>query len=422
MSSASRKNEAGPPPESASTTSSASSVATHTTSPTDLKTCSAVARCGAATGGGANRPVAAAPTSAGRLGMARTTATPGPHQACRVATRKPAATEMSSGPCAPHSPARAVSTPAASCGFTASTTTAAPLTAAALSALAVMPRSRASASRAAAMGSPTLMCSGRVPERSSPPMSARPMLPAPSMARRLLVMRPLLYGSWAKQRRPEAHDGRALKNRRFEVTAHAHRQRVEPGARGVERRRTLAQPREPCALARRLALFRWNAHQAAQREAREPCHRGGEGGELGGCDAALGAFLREVHLQADVEGRRVERALRGEALGDPEPVECVHPGEGFRDRAGLVGLHPPDEVPGELGIAQRGHLGQRLLQVALAEVLEAAAGRKGEPFRGLRLADGKECDRLRTPSGRGGGARHSFSHGGDALGQILRTH
>src|SRR5207302_34863 len=149
--------------------------------------------------GGANRPVAAAPTSAGRLGMARTTATPGPHQACRAATRRPAATEMSNGPCAPHCPASAVSTEAASCGFTASTTTAAPRTAAALSAPAVMPRSRASASRAPATGSPTLRCSGRVPERSSPPMRARPMLPAPSMARRLLVIRALLYWSdWAK--------------------------------------------------------------------------------------------------------------------------------------------------------------------------------------------------------------------------------
>src|SRR5256885_8770200 len=55
--------------------------------PIYLRICSAVARCGAATRGGANRPVAAAPTSAGRLGMARTTATPGPHQACRAATR-----------------------------------------------------------------------------------------------------------------------------------------------------------------------------------------------------------------------------------------------------------------------------------------------------------------------------------------------
>jgi hypothetical protein len=55
-------------------------------------------------------------------------------------------------------------------------------------------------------------------------------------------------------------------------------------------------------------------------------------------------------------------------------------------------------------------------------VLQAAAGGGGEQFQGLRLADGKKCDRLRTPSGPGGGARHPFSHAGDALGQILRTH
>src|SRR5881398_1298226 len=287
-------------PESAVTTSSAASVGTHTISPTEPRTCSAVARCGPVTPGGANRPVAAAPTSAGRLGMARTTATPGPHQACRAATRRPAATEMSNGPCAPHSPASAVSTEAASCGFTASTTTAAPRTAAALSAPAVMPRSRASASRAPATGSPTLRCSGRVPERSSPPMRARPMLPAPSMARRLLVMRALLYGSWAKQRRPEAHDGRPFRNRRFEVTAHAHRQGVQPRAGGVEPLQKLAEPREPRALARRVALFRRNAHQATEREARQPRHRGGEAGELGRRHPALGVLVREVHLQADV--------------------------------------------------------------------------------------------------------------------------
>src|SRR2546429_5749137 len=52
-------------------------------------------------------------------------------------------------------------------------------------------------------------------------------------------------------------------------------------AGGVEPLQQLAEPREPGALARRLALFGRNAHQATQRQARKPRHRGGEGGQLG---------------------------------------------------------------------------------------------------------------------------------------------
>src|SRR5438876_509169 len=461
MSCASRNRYAGPLPESAVTTSSASSLATQMTSPTDRSSCSATARCGAATARGANNPVAAAPTSAGRLGMARTTATPGPHQASSAATRSPAATETRSGGRAPQCPASAPSTALASSGFTASTTTEAPATAAALSAAAVMASSRARRSREAALGSPTLRCSGRVPERSSPVMRARPMLPAPSTAMRLLVMAAALYSigqkrlrrllpsqpidgvnragerrdsrrrkdgrsrlgrAGSEQRGSQAHDRRALGDRGLEVAAHAHRQRVEPRAPGVELIAELAKLREPGALARRLGLLGWNAHQAAQCEARQRRDCRGEGAKLAGRDAALGGLARQIHLQADVEGRAGRGALCREPLRDPRAIERVHPGELLRDRTRPVGLHPPDEVPGQSALAQRGDLGQRLLQVALAEMLEAAGGGGAEERDGLRLADGEECDRLRTPAGRPGGPRHSFLHRRDAGGQILRTH
>src|ERR1700756_767248 len=158
-----------------------------------------------------------------------------------------------------------------------------------------MASSRARLSREAALGSPTASCSGRVPERSSPVMRARPMLPAPSIAMRLLVMgRALYWLDWAKapvalspgqpiddrkhagerrdfrrrkdgrsplgrarskQRGSEAHDGRAFGNGRLEIAAHAHRQRVEPGALNVELIAKLAKLREPGALAGRLGLL-----------------------------------------------------------------------------------------------------------------------------------------------------------------------
>ena len=79
------------------TTSRVSSVATHTTSPTALRTSSALLRCAAFTFSGAYMPLMPAPSSAGRLGIARTTGTSLPHQASRSMTRVPASTEMMSG-------------------------------------------------------------------------------------------------------------------------------------------------------------------------------------------------------------------------------------------------------------------------------------------------------------------------------------
>src|SRR5207302_2004198 len=103
--------------------------------------------------------------------------------------------------------------------------------------------------------------------------------------------------------------------------------------------------REPGALARRLGLLGWNAHQTAQREARQRRDCRGEGAKLAGRDAALGGLARQIHLQADVEGRGVSRALCREPLRDLQAIERVHPGELLRDRTRLVGLHPPDEGP-----------------------------------------------------------------------------
>ena len=117
-------------------------------------------------------------------------------------------------------------------------------------------------------------------------------------------------------------------------------------------------------------------------------------GQLGRVDAALGELAGDVHLQAHVQGRGVVGSLRRQPLGDLQPIDGVHPGEVLGDRARLVGLQPADEVPGERVVAQRRDLRQRLLQVAFAEILEAQAGRGGQRFRRLGLADRQECDRV----------------------------
>ena len=118
----------------------------------------------------------------------------------------------------------------------------------------------------------------------------------------------------------------------------------------------------------------------------------------------------------------MRRALCREPLGDLQAVECVHPGEMLRNGARLVRLHAADEVPGEAPLLQCGNLRQPLLQVALAEVLEAAISGRGEQFGGLPLADREECDRVRTPPGRSGGPCQPFAHRAECGGQILRTH
>src|SRR5215468_3818450 len=113
----------------------------------------------------------------------------------------------------------------------------------------------------------------------------------------------LLYGSWAEQRRSEAHDGGSLEDRRLEVPAHAHGERVEAQARGIELLAERAQPCEPAALPDGLALLRGQAHEPAQREAGERGDRARELRKLVRRDAALARLAREVHLQAHVEGR-----------------------------------------------------------------------------------------------------------------------
>src|SRR5246127_3810196 len=352
--------------------------------------------------------------------MARATGTPGPHQDSSVRMRTPAATDRSNGRWVRSSGARAQTTSRACCGFTASTTTAAPSTARALSASALTPSSRASARRAASEASPTLRRSGRTPERSRPVRSARPMWPPPRTVTCCSDMGEIVawrVSAWprAEQRRPHAHDGGAFLDRRLEVPAHPHREGVERGAAAVQRLEVSPQLAEPGALALGLRLLRWNAHQPPEPEARQQRDLPRESGQFARRDSAFGGFVREAHLQTDVERRCVVRALLGEPRGDLQAIDGVHPGERFSDRAGLVGLDAPDEVPGKRAILQRIKLLERFLQIALAEVPEAAGGGGAHHFGWLGLGHGKECDRVRIPAGPGGCLRDALPHRADAF-------
>src|SRR5690348_7510715 len=168
--------------------------------------------------------------------------------------------------------------------------------AAALSAVAAMPSSLESVVRAGSWLSPTAICSGRMPWRSRPPMSARPMLPAPRTVSSMWLMTPGLYRveqahgcalgrAWrriqrfrlparAKKRRADPYLRRSFLDRRLEVPAHSHRERVEAQAvraQGVPER---PQPGEPCALAPRIVLLGRNAHESTQGQARQRRHGG----------------------------------------------------------------------------------------------------------------------------------------------------
>ncbi len=95
----------------------------HTVRPAVASTVSAWARCAALTVAVANRPVTPAPSRAGVLGIARTTAWPPPSQRSSWLLVMPAAMETTSG-CLPW--AMAVSeaqTSRSTCGLTASTHT-----------------------------------------------------------------------------------------------------------------------------------------------------------------------------------------------------------------------------------------------------------------------------------------------------------
>ena len=121
--------------------------------------------------------------------------------------------------------------------------------------------------------------------------------------------------------------------------------------------------------------------------------------DLGGFHAALAGLAADVQLQADIERRRVERALRREPLGDLEAVDGVHPGEILGHRAGLVSLQPADEMPAEFAPGERLDLGQAFLQEILAKMFDPGARRAVNCCAALTLGNRQKRDRIDTSAG-----------------------
>jgi hypothetical protein len=162
--------------------------------PTAPRISETMARCVSSSDRGAYTPVAPAPLSAGRFGIARATATPGPHQPAMSARRMPAAMDNTSGLLTASAATSVCVVTAMSCGFTASTTTAAPSTASRLSAVTRTPSSSASWLRRACCASPTLMFCGARPRAMSPRISAPPMFPPPMKAALMVMMVAIIEG------------------------------------------------------------------------------------------------------------------------------------------------------------------------------------------------------------------------------------
>ncbi len=119
-----------------------------------------------------------APSSAGVLGMARTTSACAPSHCCSRAVGMPAAMEITSWPGARRADS-SLQTLAITCGLTASSQLPASSRALAMLSATVMPYCWCRLSRSAACGSMTSMAAGAVPEWIKPAIRLRAMLPPP---------------------------------------------------------------------------------------------------------------------------------------------------------------------------------------------------------------------------------------------------
>ena len=157
-----RKKYAGPLPDTAVTASICASSSSHRAMPTADSSCPACSRCAALTCALAYSPLAPWRSSAGVLGMQRTTGRGWPSQASRLAQGMPAAMETIS--CSGFSAgAKAWHTAFMACGLTDRTTTSASATASALDSTTSMANSPAIFARCSAPGSLARICAAGTP-------------------------------------------------------------------------------------------------------------------------------------------------------------------------------------------------------------------------------------------------------------------
>src|SRR5690606_10138398 len=96
-----------------------------------------------------------------------------------------------------------------------------------------------------------------------------------------------------------------------------------------------------------------------------------------------------VHLNQNVQRRRVVRPLLGEASRDPFAVDGMRPMKALGDEPRLVALYPADEVPDDVEVRERVELPLGFLGVALAEMTLSGTICELNGFDGLLFAD---CD------------------------------
>ena len=117
---------------------------------------------------------------------------------------------------------------------------------------------------------------------------------------------------------------------------------------------------------------RWDRHQTAQFEARKLVRQVQKRLEFPRLRTGFGALTRDIDLQADVERREVVRSLVVQASQKLVPINAVDPGEVLRYGTGFVRLQGADEMPDEIEVRTGLDFDQGLLQIVLAEVVQAA--------------------------------------------------
>ena len=191
----------------------------------------------------------------------------------------------------------------------------------------------------------------------------------------------------------DAHDARPFGDRRLEIIRHAHGQGVEVGQFLLQPLQRRVQLPEHYPGLIEIRAWCGYGHQSAQMQVGKSRDLPGQRRQAGQADPGLAGLLADVDLQADIQGREPRRALRGQALGDLEAIDAMHPGELLGDRAGLVGLDRADKVPGQREVGQLGDLIQCLLQVVLAEVALSEGGQVAN-FSAVTGGRPKRCSAL----------------------------
>ncbi len=230
---------------------------------------------------------------------------------------------------------------------------------------------RASAARRAVSGSATVIASAATPRARSAPIRLSAMCPPPMKAIRIVEPRQDRGPNMAVPIRTIVAPSAIAASRSalipMDSVSSACPRRLRSASSSRSRRKGAR-----CAVAS-AAGSGMHIRPFSSRRGKRATDAASAGSAVG-VDTAAGRIDAVPHLQQDLERRGVMRSLLVEPLRDPLAIDAVHPVEMRGHVASLVRLQPADEVPGDRQAAQRLELGQRLLQVVLAEI--ALTGRR----------------------------------------------